>query len=405
MALPRLNITEGMRSFLDYPKFSGPTRVLILDTGYFFDKSWCRAAEALGWQYATVPSVITGSLSRDDVAALFQTLGAFKPDFILTSNYAGMDTAGMFAHFFNDAKIPYVSWFTDTPRMILFNREPFVSDYAVAATWEKAYTPHLKDYGFSHVHYMPLATDPKIFNGHPATQFARDVAFVGSSMLVQLGEALEKHEGLEHVVAAVENALNEGRVTRQSYALGMPGILGHDLYNALNPTQQRNVELLTNYEATTQQRLNLVRTLMPLGIEARGDGSWAKILDNYESNVGYFDDLAPFYRETVVNVNSTSLQMRDAVNQRVFDCPAAGGFLITDNQPDLHDLFDVEKEVVTYESLPELYDKTTYYLKRPDERTPIIERAHARVLAEHTHQHRLQALEAYLKPRFGVKGS
>ncbi len=404
MGVPRLHITEGMRQFLDYPKFVGATRMLILDTGYFFDKSWVRAAGELGWQVATVPSAITGSISRDDIAALFRTLAEFKPDFVLTSNYAGMDEAGMFAHFFNDAKIPYVSWFTDTPRMILFNRTMYVSDYAVAATWEKAYAPHLESYGFSHVHYMPLATDPAIFDGLPTRQPDRNLAFVGSSMLVQLAEALEKHADLPHVVEAVEGAIRDGRVTRESYNAGLESILGTAFVETLDDGQQRNAELLMNYEATSQQRIELVRALIPLGIEARGDASWKSVLDNYESNLGYFDDLAPFYRSTAVNVNNTSLQMRDAVNQRVFDCPAAGGFLITDNQPDLHELFDVAQEVVTYESLPELQDKITYYLNHPEERESIVNRARTRVLAEHTHRHRLQSLETYLKPRFGVKG-
>ncbi len=404
MTAPRLHLTEGMRRFLDYPKFTDATRMLILDTGYFFDKSWWRAAEELGWEVATVPSVIAGSLTRDDVAALFRTLAEFKPDFVLTSNYAGMDAVGLFARFFNDAKMPYVSWFTDTPRMILFNRTMYVSEYAVAATWEKAYAPHLEAYGFSHVHYMPLATDPAIFDGSPPSDFDRDLAFVGNSMLVQLAEALEAHRDLPQVVAAVEAALNEGRVTKAAYTEGISSIIGEALYDSLNESQRRNAELLMNYEATSQQRVNLVNYLLPMGIEARGDGSWQRILSGYESNLGYFDDLAPFYRSTAINLNNTSLQMRDAVNQRVFDCPAAGGFLITDNQPDLHDLFDVEKEVVTYDSLPELGEKIQYYLKRPEERAAIVERARARVLSEHTHRHRLQGLEAYLKPRFGVKG-
>lgn len=405
MTGPRLNITEGMRKFLDYPKFRDATRVLILDTGYFFDKSWRRAAESLGWEVATVPSVIAGGLTRDDIAALFRTLGEFKPDFILTSNYAGMDMAGMFARFFNDARIPYVSWFTDTPRMILFDRTMYISEYAVAATWEKAYTPHLEAYGFSHVHYMPLATDPELFDGEPGTQFERDLAFVGNSMLVQLGEALEKHEAVPQVVEAVTAALREGRVTRDSYNEGISTIIGSELYDSLTESQQRNAELLMNYHATSDQRLSLVRHLVPMGIEARGDASWKKVLDNYESNLGYFDDLAPFYRSTKINLNNTSLQMRDAVNQRVFDCPAAGGFLITDNQPDLHDLFDVEKEMVTYESLPELSDKVAWYLKHPEERAAFVHQARKRVLAEHTHRHRLQTLEAYLKPRFGVRNT
>lgn len=402
MGAPRLQITEGMRRFLDYPKFRGATRVLVLDTGYFFDQSWLRAAAGLGWKTASVRSVITGDLTRDDIASLFQTIGEFKPDFILTSNYAGMDNDGLFANFFNDAKLPYVSWFTDTPRMILFNRTMYVSQYAVAATWERAYEPHLRRLGFEHVHYMPLATDPLVFHGQPQNTFLRDLAFVGNSMLVQLGEALDKHVDLPHVTAAVEGAIREGRATRAAYSEGVREILGSTLYDSLDETGQRNAELLLNYEVTSHERIELARALAPMGLEVRGDASWEKVIDQHGPGVHYFEQLPAFYRETAVNVNQTSLQMRDAVNQRVFDCPAAGGFLITDDQPDLHEHFDVDSETVTYNSLPELVDKTRYYLAHADERRTITGRARERVLANHTHAHRLQALEAFMKPRFGV---
>lgn len=392
-----------MRRFLDYPKFAGTTRVLVLDTGYFFDQSWLRAAAQLGWETASVRSVITGDLTRDDIAALFQTIGEFKPDFILTSNYAGMDNAGLFANFFNDAKLPYVSWFTDTPRMILFNRTMYVSDYAVAATWERAYEPHLRRLGFEHVHYMPLATDPLVFRGTPGDTHDRDLAFVGNSMLVQLGEALEKHLHAPHVTAAVEQAIRAGRATRAAYAEGVADIIGRNLYDSLDETGQRNAELLLNYEVTSHERIELARALAPEGLEVRGDETWAKVIDRHGPGVHYFDQLPAFYQSTAINVNQTSLQMRDAVNQRVFDCPVAGGFLITDNQPDLHEHFDVERDVVTYDSLPELVDKVRYYRQHPEERKTITNHARERILANHTHVHRLQALEAYMKPLFGVR--
>ncbi len=400
MSGPRLQITEGMRRFLEYPKFAGPTRVLILETQYFFDQSWVRAAESLGWQAATVPSAMTGGLTRDDIQKLFSTIGEFKPDFILTSNYAGMDTAGLFARFFEDARIPYVSWFTDTPRMILFGREMHVSHYAVAATWERAYFPHFEALGFEHILFMPLATDPHLFHGEPADVFERPLAFVGMSMADQTGEALEKHTHLPELVRAVFHAMDDGRVTRHSFAGGIEALLPAELLEPLNASERRNVELLINYEATRRQREALVRTLDPLGIEVRGDANWLHLLSNVGGTVGYYDDLAPFYRSTAINVNSTSLQMRSTVNQRVFDCPAAGGFLITDNQGDLAEFFDAEHEVVTYDSMDELRDKVVYYRVRPEERKVLTLRAQKRVLEAHTHAHRLQSLEAFLKERF-----
>lgn len=400
MVEPRLQITEGMRKFLDYPKFRGPTRLLILETQYFFDQSWVRAAEGMGWAVRTVPSSMVEGLTRDDIKQLFTALGEFKPDFVLTSNYAGMDVAGIFARFFEDAHIPYVSWFTDTPRMILYQRVVCPSPYAVAATWERAYTRHFEELGFEQIHFMPLATDPDLFNGEPAEAWDRDLAFVGTSMIALAAEAVEKHAHLPHVLKAVAAAFDEGLVDRHRFSEGIGAILPASVIAPLNASERRNLELLINYEATQRQRVTLAQTLAPLGLEVRGDEHWLEVLANVGGGVGYFDDLAPFYRGTAINVNATALQMRWSVNQRVFDCPAAGGFLITDEREDLEQFFDTETEVVTYGSPEELREKVLYYRDRPEERKAITRRARARILAEHTHAHRLKGLEAYMKERF-----
>lgn len=389
-----------MRRFLEYPRFTGPTRVLLLETEYFFDASWRRAAESLGWGVASVRSAMTGGLSREDLRSLFTSIAEFKPHFVLTSNYAGMDVGGIFARFFEDARIPYVSWFTDTPRMILYGREMYVSEYSVAATWERAYTAHFKALGFKHVPFMPLATDPDLFKGDAADSFDRNLAFVGTSMIEQAHEALEKHAHLPQVVEAVARAFSEGRVTRDRFSQGIAQIISAEVLEPLNASELRNLELLINYEATRRLREELVLALAPQGIEVRGDPLWRGVYGKVDGPVGYYDDLATFYRRTAVNVNTTSLQMRSAVNQRVFDCPAAGGFLLTDKQNDLDEFFD-EGEMIRYETIEDLRGKAAWYLQHPEERRKIILRGQKRVLAAHTHAHRLGALESYLKAHFG----
>jgi spore maturation protein CgeB len=283
--------------------------------------------------------------------------------------------------------------------MILYGRVMHVSPFQVAATWERAYIPHFERLGFQHIHRMPLATDPDIFNAPPGDTFVRELAFVGNSMIEHTGEAIEKFQDQPEVLQAALAAFDAGRVTRETYSEGMEAIIDPALYASLDATDQRNLELLINYEATQQQRVGLAQSLAPLGLEVRGDPYWRQVHDKVEGNVGYFDDLAPFYRATAVNVNSTSLQMRYAVNQRVFDCPAAGGFLISDNQADGFEHFDAA-EIVTYATLDELRDKAAYYLRHPEERSAIVTRARARILAEHTHANRLRDLETFLRGRF-----
>ncbi len=400
MTKKRLQISSGLRTMLDYPKFMGPTRLLILETEYFFDKSWVRAAASLGWESATVPSAMTGGLTRDQIAALFRTVAEFKPDFILTSNYAGMDMQGLFSMFFEDARIPYVSWFTDTPRMILYNRTVHCSPYSIAATWERGYIPHLKSLGFEHVYFMPHATDPELFHGPAQDTYARNLAFVGASMISHAEEAWEKLRAFPEITAALRNALDGGRMTRAQFAKGVETIIAPSLLKACAPRERRHLELCLVYEGTRRIRAELVQSLAPLGVEVYGDPEWQMVHDRCFGDVGYFDALAPFYRSTAINVNSTSIQMATSVNQRVFDCPAAGGFLITDAQKDLEEFFDVGDECVTYRSLDELTELVRRYECDAHERAHIVAKAQARIFGQHTHAQRLKDLEHYLRDRF-----
>jgi len=94
--------------------------------------------------------------------------------------------------------------------------------------------------------------------------------------------------------------------------------------------------------------------------------------------------------------------MPTAVNQRVLDCPAAGGFLLTDAQAALEDMFDVKREVACYSTLDECRHLLHAYRRNPGARRQITARARIRILGEHTYARRLQTIAAILKERFGA---
>ena len=78
--------------------------------------------------------------------------------------------------------------------------------------------------------------------------------------------------------------------------------------------------------------------------------------------LNYYKELPFFYNACTVNFNATSIQMGKAVNQRVFDVPACGAFLLTDHQESVEGLFEVGKEVVTYKDRGEIADLARFYL-------------------------------------------
>ena len=397
----RIQISDRMRAILDYPKFRGPGRLLILDIDYLFEESWIRAAEALGWATTTVPSVSRGLFRRDDIGQLLKTIAEFKPDFILGTNFAGMDPYGLLPRYFEDARIPYVSWFVDCPRTCLLFREVYCSPYSVAAIWDRAYEPYLRGRGFEHVLFLPLATDPAHFSGECQETWARELAFVGNSMIDMAREARKSLQGwYPELYKLVEEGFETGRINRHDYVLGLDNVLPASMLENLEEVKINNIEFLIQFEGTARMRTTLIERMNPYGVEVRGDVHWLELTPRCGGKISYASELARYYRETAINLNITNLQMATSVNQRVFDAPAAGGFLLTDRQSDLEILFDPESEIATYASWDELEEKVQYYGAHPAERRVLIQKAQQRILAEHTYVHRLRTLEAFLRERY-----
>lgn len=395
----RLKITEGMRTLMDYPKLAGPVpRIMVLESQYWLDSACMNAAHAMGWELAHAPVALEGAMPREMIAHFIQTLLEFRPDFVLSINLSGMDEAGLFAGLFADLRVPYVTWFVDDPRTILMDRTLYASDYAIALTWEAAYADYLAKTGFAETHVMPLAVDPSLFNAPPSEVWDYPPSFVGNSMVdfsEREGVRIKNHPGLN---AAVNEAFEAGRVTRENFGYGLAAIMG-DLM-PFDAEERRAAELYFFIEGTRRLRHETVAGLAPEGVVVRGDDAWQHVTSLLGPQVNYRTELPEFYRRSEVNLNITSIQMASAVNQRVFDCPAAGGFLLTDAQTSLETLFDVDREIAQYHSLEECIDLLRFYRKHPAARVEKIVRARERIQNEHTYAHRLREIAEIVRKRF-----
>lgn len=78
--------------------------------------------------------------------------------------------------------------------------------------------------------------------------------------------------------------------------------------------------------------------------------------------------------------------------ERCYGVPACGGFLLSDAREHARDDFIPGEEWVSFESLDDCTDKVSFYLQHYDTARDIAERAHARVMREHTYVHRAASL-------------
>jgi spore maturation protein CgeB len=89
------------------------------------------------------------------------------------------------------------------------------------------------------------------------------------------------------------------------------------------------------------------------------------------------------------------------LNMRAFDIPSAGGVLISDDEPALHDAFDVGTEALAFQRIEELPALVSGILADPGRRASIATAGRARVERDHSWNVWWTWAEARLRERFG----
>jgi hypothetical protein len=93
--------------------------------------------------------------------------------------------------------------------------------------------------------------------------------------------------------------------------------------------------------------------------------------------------------EICLNINQKPNTI-NGLNFRPFEATAAKSLVINENVPDLPDIFDLEKEIVTYGTTEELIEKYNTLSKDAFQRTKIAEAGYRRTLSQHTFSHRAE---------------
>ena len=78
--------------------------------------------------------------------------------------------------------------------------------------------------------------------------------------------------------------------------------------------------------------------------------------------------------------------------ERCYGVPARGGFVLADERQHAADDFDVSREWASYRDFEDCVARIRYFAAHFPETRAIAEAAHARVMREHTYEHRAQRL-------------
>lgn len=388
-------------------------RVLLLSSKYFLMGELERACQKLGLDYRMI-LVGDKTANRDDfVQNLLQEAITFKPDCCITLNHMGVDREGVLMDLLKRLELPLASWFVDNPHLIIHLYNKCVSPWTTLFTWDEDNLPSLRAAGFEHVRYLPLATDPLRFKpvkgkGNPA--WRAHLSFVGNSMVYKVGGRLKSG----HFPAPLLKAFPKVSASfSNSEERGVASFLENDYpeiyqaYLALEDNERKLAyETAITWQATRLYRNDCVRRLLPFKPLIAGDRGWhaefrhEAIQPRYMGELSYYSELPGFYCQSDINFNCTSKQMKGAVNQRVFDAPACGAFVLTDWRPQIANLFEPD-EMACYQDPDQIPELVSHYLANPQKRRKIASKARKRVLAKHKWEDRLQSLLAEMRSIYG----
>ncbi len=385
-----------------YPRFtSWPPRILLLTSTYFLIGELQFACERAGIPCQLVHLGQKEVGQEEFVRDFLQNVLNFKPDFVLTINHLGLDREGVLMQLLDRLRLPLASWFVDNPHLILSLYQGLVSPWATLFTWDNDNLDSLRELGFENVFFLPLAADcSRFFPGKECPRKWRsDISFVGNSMRSKvagrLWAARPRGRLFRQYKAIAESFMDSETLSvREFMAASFPQ--EQEQFDCLpDAEQQLAYETLITWQATLRYRLSCVRGILPFAPLLVGDAGWKRLLPGearwrYQSELSYYTDLPSFYAGTTVNFNCTSAQMKGAVNQRVFDVPASGAFLLTDYRRQIEDLFELEKEVVCYHSPEQATDLAAFYLENDAARQAVADAALKRVREQHQYEHRLE---------------
>ena len=261
----------------------------------------------------------------------------------------------------------------------------------VVFVFDDTYLPAARVWGGYTVEHLPLAADvPE--SGLFSEEWASPVSFVGG-----LQDQRSRREQLPPEMAAycdrlIGLHLADRRRSFQQLAVEEPYAPGKRI------TLSGEVCHFLYWEANIRYRLSMLEPLVDLGLVIYGNEDWIPLTrgtvleSRFKGPIDPTTELPHLFASCPVNINLHSVQCRGSLNQRDYNAPVSGGFLISDWVPGAGRYFEPEKEAVYIAGADALRDAAEYYLEREDLRRAVVENARQRVLAEHTYAHRVETM-------------
>lgn len=306
--------------------------------------------------------------------------------------------------------VPYISWVFDDPQKELYSYYAFYPCNYIFV-FDKVQERRLKEIGLKNVYFMPLAIHGEKIQLElkmcEATSLC-DIAFVGQTYYVDNVEKVvenspkqinrEVHKYIDkYFMNWEEGNCIHGTMSEECamYFDSVEAVPIETRYPYIKKEFYYETAVLSRMLAY-RERIHILNTLAER-YDVRFytfDKHTDELSDKVKVYPGikYDGGISCVYRDAKININNTLHCIETGACQRVFEVMAAGGFLISNYQKELEELFVPGKEIVLYRNEEELLQLVEYYLTHDEERREIARNGQRKVLSNHTLRLRFQKI-------------
>lgn len=108
-------------------------------------------------------------------------------------------------------------------------------------------------------------------------------------------------------------------------------------------------------------------------------------------------EMYQFLQRSKISLNVHGYTIDFSANARMYEITGVGSCMLTDLKKNTGEIFEIDKEIVTYQTLDEAYDKIKFLLKNDRIRNKIAQAGQKRTLQNYTYQKRFNDLLTFLK--------
>ena len=367
------------------------------------------ALDRMGHQAAYYPKPIE-ELGEDEEEerAIEDFLKKHKVDFVLSNFFTSI-----IARVTNRLGMKYAVWCMDSPTYSTWVAETAL-DNCYLFYFDYRECELKKQSGHQNTYHLPLAADVVwgenlVITDGELQKYGCNMSFVGNLYTVNLYDrALDRFSGNMQDVFT-ETIENSAFVWDGQERLHISPNMVQEVRNVCPEIFEHPYRISDEYFLKTfllgRKLTQVERTLLMELLAQQYDihlytGNTEKVPEGVRRfpQIDAGDGALKVYYSSKINLNITMRSIASGVPARVFNVMSVGGFVLSNWQEEIPELFAEDKEIVTYKTPEELIDKAHYYLRHDNERIRIGVNGYQKVKAQHTYEQRIEKIISILFP-------